>query len=172
VYARAINEPHEFGEHVVLRDAYIFATPIIADVQSVHAFHNRLNHDPRRMMWRVTNGRDAVATALPDAGDNNALPVGEFNLFGFAHLGIELTLRETPGMSVVCGNAFPHGTIVQIKSANPPHEKEDGAADELRLEKLHNCERIPILGRLLAHVPALYWYMLERVQLGGCRWQN
>lgn len=171
MYARAINEPHEFGEHVVLRDAYVFATPIIADVQSVRAFHNRLNHDPRRMMWRITNGRDAVATALPDAGDN-ALPLGEYNLFGFAHLGMELTLREAPRMSVVCGNAFPHGTFVDIKSANPAHEEEDGAANEQPIEKLHKCERIPILGRLLAHAPAFYWYTLQQIQLGGCGWKK
>ena len=179
MYARAINEPHEFGEDLVVRDAYLFATPIIADVQSVHAFHNRLNHDPRRMMWRVTNGLDAVATALPDVGDNRAIPLGEFNLFSFAHLGMELTLRGAPERSVVCGNAFPHGTIVHIRSgvttqpepADSPHEEED-AADEQRIEELHKLEGIPILGRLLAHAPALYWYMLQKVQLGECEWQE
>jgi len=116
VYARAINEPHDFGEDVVLRDAYLFATPVIADVQSVRAFHNRLNHDPRRMMWRVTNGLDPVATALPDAGDNTSIPLGEYNLFSFAHLGIELKLREAPQKGVVCGNAFAHETTVRIES--------------------------------------------------------
>ena len=178
VYARAVNEPHEFGEDVVLRDAYLFATPIIADVQSVRAFHNRLNHDPRRMMWRVTNGLDAVATALPDAGDNTAIPLGEYNLFSFAHLGMELTLREAPQKSVVGGNAFPHGTIVRIESgvttrpgpATPPHKVS--AADEQAIEKLHKWEKIPILGRVLAHAPALYWYMLQNIQLGECEWQD
>ena len=179
MYARAINESHEFGEDIVVRDAYLFATPIIADVQSVHAFHNRLNHDPRRMMWRVTNGLDVVATALPDAGDNRAIPLGEFNLFSFAHLGMELTLRGAPEKCVVSGNAFPHGTIVRIRSGattqsepvNPPHEEED-ATDEQRIKELHEWERIPILGRLLAHAPALYWYMLQNVQLGECEWQE
>jgi len=34
---------------VTLRDAYA----ITADVQSVHASHNRLTHDSRRVMWRI-----------------------------------------------------------------------------------------------------------------------
>jgi Lipase (class 3) len=178
VYARAINEPHEFGRDVVLRDAYLFATPILADVQSVHAFHNRLNHDSRRSMWRITNGLDAVATALPDSGDNMSFRLSPYNLFSFAHLGMELTLREAPAKSVVRGNAFAHGTRVHIESAvepqpkpaHPPHGID--AADERAIEVLLKLEKIPILGRLLAHGPAPYWYMLQNVQLGECEWHD
>ena len=180
MYARAINEPHEFGEDAVIRDAYLFATPIIANVQSVHAFHNRLNHDPRRMMWRVTNGLDVVATALPNAGDYRGIPLGEYNLFSFAHLGMEIALRGPPEKSVVGGNAFPNGTIVRIRSgvttqpklANPPHKEENDAEDEQRFEELHKWEETPILGRMLAHAPALYWYMLRNAQVGECKWQE
>jgi len=178
VYARAINEQHEFGPNVVLRDAYLFATPILADVPSVRAFHNRLNHDSRRTMWRITNGLDAVATALPDFGDNSSIVLSPYNLFSFAHLGMELTLRKGPGKSVVCGNAFAHGTIVRIESAvRPPpapvHAPNSvGDADEEAMETLRRLEGIPILGRLVAHAPARYWDMLQNVQLGECEWQD
>ena len=176
VYARAINEPHEFGPNVDLRDAYLFATPILADVQSALAFHNRLNHDPRRTVWRITNGLDAVATALPDAGDNTSIRLSPYNLFSFAHLGMELTLREAPEKSIVGGSAFAHGTIVRIEStvdpipARTPHSIDP--VDEEAMEVLRELERKPILGRLVAHAPPLYWYMLQNIRLGVCEWQD
>jgi len=36
VYARQINEPGDFGRSVVIRDAYLFAAPILCDIQSVN----------------------------------------------------------------------------------------------------------------------------------------
>jgi len=131
-------------------------------------------------MWRVTNGLDMVATALPDAGDNTAIPLGPSNLFSFAHLGMELTLRKGPEKSVVSGNAFTHGTIVRIESevttqprpANPPNEVDAADEDERAIEKLHKLERIPILGRVVAHAPGLYWHMLQNIQIGECEWQD
>jgi len=125
-------------------------------------------------MWRITNGLDVVATALP--GDNTSIRLSPYNLFGFAHLGMELTLREAPGKSVVGGNAFTRGTIVRIEStmnpklAHPPHGVD--TADKEAIEALRELEKKPLLGRLVAHAPPLYWYMLKNIQLGECEWQD
>ena len=85
VCGRAIYQPNEFGSDVVLLDAYPSATPILDNVHSVHTFHNQLCHDPRRAMWRVSNGRDAFATTLPHSGDHMAFPLSPHNLFSFFH---------------------------------------------------------------------------------------
>ena len=36
VYARQINEPRDLGKSVMVRDAYLFAAPILCDVDSVN----------------------------------------------------------------------------------------------------------------------------------------
>ena len=36
VYARMINEPDDFDDSVVIRDAYLFAAPIVCDVESAN----------------------------------------------------------------------------------------------------------------------------------------
>ena len=54
-----------------------FATPIIILQQSVHAFHNRLNHDPRDVAGHQYNELDVVvATALPGASDDRVIGSG------------------------------------------------------------------------------------------------
>jgi hypothetical protein len=85
-----------------------------------------------------------------------------------------------PRRAVVSGNAFTHGTIVRIESEAerqpgldlPTHPTRSMLRTEQAIEKLHKWERIPILGRVLAHAPALYWYMLQNIKLGECEWQD
>lgn len=33
-YARMINEPHECGQSAIVRDAYLFAAPVVCDAES------------------------------------------------------------------------------------------------------------------------------------------
>ena len=130
-------------------------------------------------MWRITNGLDAVATALPSAGDHLSIRLSPYNLFGFAHLGMELTLREAPERSIVGGNAFANGTIVRIESSVDPiptyPQHGVNPADKEAMEAmgvLRELERKPIIGRLVAHAPPLYWYMLQNTQPGECKWAD
>ena len=76
-----IFESYELGENIIIRDAYIFAAPIVCDVESAQgkyiafnpkrngtydsslpplAFNNRMNHrqDHLRTMWRITNVKE------------------------------------------------------------------------------------------------------------------
>jgi Lipase (class 3) len=39
VYARQINEPRDLGRNVMVRDAYLFAAPILCDVDSVNGVY-------------------------------------------------------------------------------------------------------------------------------------
>lgn len=56
-YARAVSAKNDFGRKCVVRDAYLFATPIMTDVTSVHAFNYAMfkNVEKTRTMWRITN---------------------------------------------------------------------------------------------------------------------
>ena len=81
-YCRALTVPGDFGKYAVLRDAYLFAAPVVCDVPSMrgegfcHIFANRrvlsipnitaFNEDmyedeaKPRVMWRVTCVRRQV----------------------------------------------------------------------------------------------------------------
>ncbi|CCA68255.1 hypothetical protein PIIN_02120 [Serendipita indica DSM 11827] len=177
VYARALNEPRDFGPRVVLRDAFMFGTPIICDVPSAHAFHNRLYHDERRTLWRITNAYDCVATALPDWGDDLRMTLSPSNLFSFAHLGVELQMHPAPRNKVIIsGNAMPHGSPVFIETA--VRQLDGGAATsasqeiEQARQKIAFLLKVPLLGRLVAHGTAPYWDELQRVQTGRVEWED
>ena len=120
-------------------------------------------------MWRVTNGFDVVATGLPSGGDDTAHPLSPHNLFSFSHLGMELVLREPYRRPFVRGNAIAQGTTVRVVSAT---HQTHGVTNQREIERLHGLERIPFLGRLLAHAPGLYWYMLQTIQPGECEWTD
>ena len=173
VYARAVNEPRDFGPNVVIRDAFMYAAPILCDVQSAHAFHNRMYHDERRTLWRITNSYDCVATALPDWGDDLRMHLSPYNLFSFSHLGIELTMHPAPMNKVLLsGNAMPHGSPVFIEGTTVD---EVGIADkdiqEARI-KIAQLMAYPLLGRIVSHGTAPYWDQLQRIQIGRCEWED
>lgn len=78
VYARFLAREHEIGAHSDLRDAYIFAAPIVSDRESVEGDHAQhltchahltsvrtvfnskmfTNPDRPKTMWRVTSNGD------------------------------------------------------------------------------------------------------------------
>ncbi|KAF9515674.1 hypothetical protein BS47DRAFT_1445235 [Hydnum rufescens UP504] len=71
IYSRMLMNPKEVGDNGILRDAYLFAAPIVADPQSVAAFNDQIfkKGDLKRTMWRITSNDDFVATGLPEYGD-------------------------------------------------------------------------------------------------------
>ncbi len=88
-YSRMVNEIKEIGPNICVRDAYLFAAPILCDVESAggdfyvfndainvllilicSAFNYRMNHfaSEQKTMWRVTNvGFFMFREALPVA---------------------------------------------------------------------------------------------------------
>ncbi|TDL17083.1 alpha/beta-hydrolase [Rickenella mellea] len=192
-YARQINEVHEVGPDTVIRDAYLFAAPIVCDVESVNAFNNRMRHNAQypRTMWRVTNGRDAVATMLPQRGDVPEWSLSPFNLFTFAHLGMkliskfcfpapeanqslflgcEIRLRSAPERSEVFGTLLTPGTHVVVESSTP-HEVLQDSMTATR-EEMAKVQKWPIIGRLLAHAPGFYWTQISAISTGTCTWTD
>jgi len=169
VYARAVSEPRDFGPDVVTRDAFMFAAPILCDVQSAQAFHNLMYHDERRSLWRITNSYDCVAKALPDWGDDLRIHLSPYNLFSFSHLGLELTMHSAPKRKVLLsGNAMPHGSLVMIETVGNKSE-ESFSETSKTIEKL---TALPLLGRIISHGTAPYWDQLLRLQPGPCEWEQ
>ncbi|KIO18852.1 hypothetical protein M407DRAFT_224543, partial [Tulasnella calospora MUT 4182] len=106
-YSKALVSSKDLPDNVILRDAYLFATPITVDKATRHHFNDKMfakDSDVPRTMWRVTNRNDAVATALPDWGDDDKRVLSENNLLGFSHLGIEIFMKTGPHASQVKGN--------------------------------------------------------------------
>ncbi|KAG8931248.1 hypothetical protein FRC02_003022 [Tulasnella sp. 418] len=169
-YARAVMGKNDFGKQVMVRDAYLFATPIICDVPSVHAFNWAMfkNMDKPRTMWRVTNRNDVVANGLPEAGDRPDI-VNTDNLFCFAHLGTEIKLPDAVDKPVyVTGNHITQGIPVEIKS-----EFDDYALmDHRETNKMPQdwTQNIPLLGNGTAHAIDNYWNALSKVKNCYCRW--
>ncbi|EJD51153.1 alpha/beta-hydrolase [Auricularia subglabra TFB-10046 SS5] len=189
VYARQINEPGDFGRSVVIRDAYLFAAPILCDIHSVHAFNNRTHHASSthghhpRTMWRVTNGKDVVATALPHRGDHPEWGLSPYNLFSFAHLGTEIELRKYPHRCIVRGNHITPGSHVRVVSRFRPHNDPPPGHPEHKFREKHNrsffaraglmkMQNIPLVGRLIAHGTAFYWLALKDASVGSCEWDE
>ncbi|KAF9515684.1 hypothetical protein BS47DRAFT_1391347 [Hydnum rufescens UP504] len=195
IYSRMLMKPEEVGENGILRDAYLFAAPIVADPQSVIAFNEKIFEQgaPKRTMWRITSNDDFVATGLPEFGDH--LPISDIeslhtdrknNLF-FSHFGIEIVLydhphsssvpdhRLTPKHTVVIDSAFTQAEIRFCRPAAPPSRKDHRSLPQyvlcLSLEAdISLTDRpTPPINRSPSAAPiAHYWDQLDRITLGTC----
>ncbi|KAG8860541.1 hypothetical protein FRB96_003795 [Tulasnella sp. 330] len=189
-YARAVSGTNDFGKKVVVRDAYLFATPIICDVPSVHAFNFTMFKDLEkpRTMWRISNvgsfivrdRNDIVATGLPEEGDRPVVP-NPNSLFCFAHLGTEIRLPDKLGQQCFAsGNHITQGTNVRIQSEFNDDMLYAHRQEGLIAGQFHdyaNGKResdpwldIPVIGSLLAHGVGNYWESLSKVGNGACIW--
>ncbi|KAJ1310414.1 hypothetical protein OPQ81_007149 [Rhizoctonia solani] len=133
-YARAVvKEKTDFKSNVRIRDAYMFAAPVIGDVISRDAFDKAMVAGLPRSMWRVSNGPDVVAGLLPELGDRNPLNVDPQSPLAFSHLGLELKMTPTGsdgrGRAQVLAVVAPHRPthelvrIVQIDHSGPEEEE-------------------------------------------------
>ncbi|KAG8900290.1 hypothetical protein FRB99_006131, partial [Tulasnella sp. 403] len=189
-YSRVITGKHDFGKNIAIRDAYLFATPILCDVYSVHAFNFAMFEDlnTNRTMWRISNRNDVVATLLPEQGDCPTV-ANPNSLLAFAHLGTEIGLPDVVGKRcTVSGNHITHGTAVVIDSEfddeKLEHHFSDGHAKKFGCDSHSHPKSdplldVPILGALLAHGIENYWASLRRrawhnalakVSNGKCKW--
>lgn len=171
-YARAISRPKDFGlndageQQVYIRDAYCFGTPVVGDPDCISAFnqacHDRDLDNPQAL-WRITNRRDAVATLLPDFGDNDNLKhISPISQLHFAHIGQEIQMRSnTHRVYTGPGTQLPNQTRVNIVT----HLERGGAGPKVTLPPYFQIlERVPIISRFVAHVPSSYWERLTKVQ--------
>src|SRR5258708_1200931 len=101
---------------------------------------------------------DSIMSRLPQFGDNSKLKLTPANPAGFAHIGAEIKMKDGPHVSNVAGSLFSSDTIVRIQSAFT--EEQIRAARNLVLdvpgekerEAFEICaEKIPLIGRLIAH---------------------
>jgi len=174
-YACMISEPIALGDNVVIRDAYLFAAPIVCDPKSVLAFNDCLEASTTyedepyvRNLWRVVNRHDAVATALPSFGDDR-LRGSLRNLFAFAHLGAEFRMGSLRQPSYVRGGSLKPDTWVGIRS-----RLDLQAVNMMNAPAMPPIIRwvqdIPLLGRFAAHATTMYWDAISQMQVGRAYW--
>ncbi|KAF8517171.1 alpha/beta-hydrolase [Hysterangium stoloniferum] len=177
VYARQINEPRDLGHNVVVRDAYLFAAPILCVVDSVNAFNNRMNHgaDSPRTMWRITNGLDVVARSLSNFGDYSKWSVSPYNLFSYAHIGAEIQPKRSPECSIVGGESHitpgSHIRIVSTLMGNVTLLGSDAESRKAQAQLVW-AQKLPLIGRIFAHGTASYWIALNEVRTGRVEWED
>ncbi|KAF8330366.1 Alpha/Beta hydrolase protein [Cantharellus anzutake] len=178
VYTRMLMND-DLPKEIELRNPYLFAAPILCDRSSVGVFNEKMFNDSKgiKTMWRITSNGDAVATCLPELGDYDGFQISPNNGFAFAHLGTELKMRDKPYNSNVTGNHIAFGTIVHLDSAFTKGEIAKQRAERLaqygevaRELKGKILQKIPIIGRLIAHCTVHYWDQLDRVAVGKCDW--
>ncbi|KAG8980532.1 hypothetical protein FRB93_009269 [Tulasnella sp. JGI-2019a] len=171
-YAKALVDPGDLGPHALLRDAYVFATPILCDIKSRLFFNFKMSEDHNlpRTLWRVTNRDDFVATGVPEFGDKRVEGFGPDNMFNFSHLGVEVFMKDHPNPSRVTGDAVraPAGYQVLIKSKFEEkilHIMRNRLIKEGKVQPFYiTClQYLPIVGRLAAHGTTNYWEQLQRI---------
>ncbi|KZO97501.1 alpha/beta-hydrolase [Calocera viscosa TUFC12733] len=174
-YACLITEPFVLGNNVVIRDAYLFAAPIVCDPKSVAVFNDCLDASTTyedgpyvRTLWRVVNRQDAVATALPSLGDDRSK--GSLrNLFAFAHLGAELRMGSKREPSYVRGGSLKPDTWVGIRSKLDLQTVNVMNAQSMP-PIIRWSQDIPLVGRLAAHATTMYWDAITQIQVGRAYW--
>jgi len=170
-YAKALMS-NNLGEHAVLRDAYLFATPIICDQISRMAFNKAIQRDPEipRNIFRVTNRSDFVATGLPAFGDrtDSTIKLDPDNLFNFCHIGQEIFMKTAPPPCEIQGDALPPDVKVLIGSHYSPEQIIQSRQNALKAgwvisRVLVKLQDIPFIGRLVAHATVMYWDQLDQI---------
>lgn len=208
-YTRIISTPSDVaGYPIVIRDCYLFAAPVAADRACAVKFNEAIatlsassspssvtrapaGHSHARTMWRVRNAGDAVATLLPQLGDRTDLAsvLSRTNPAAFAHLGVEIIMKDAPtssGVASPCdhflGQPSDYGrqptqvsvdirsefTRDQIRRQRAERLAENG--EDAREKFFVWAENIPLIGNFIAHDTVLYWDQLDRIALGPCEW--
>ncbi|KAG8927417.1 hypothetical protein FRC01_007516 [Tulasnella sp. 417] len=177
-YSKALVSSEDLPDNVVLRDAYLFATPITADMATRYHFDDKIfvkDSGVPRTMWRVTNRDDFVATGLPAGGDSDKLSFDENNLFGFSHLGIEIFMKTGPLASRVKGNQVKAYGDFEVHITSKFTQEEVSAQrraaerEGLTLLRIYSAfQLVPIVGRLAAHATVNYYDQLDRIALLQC----
>jgi len=130
--------------------------------------------DKPRTMWRVTSNGDFVATCLPELGDYNSISASPTNAFAFAHLGTELKLHSGSSRAQATGNHLAYGTRITIKSKfdqdtidaqRASHSVKGGIQEWYRQERGRWYQKIPLIGRLVAHGTVFYWDQLDSLDV-------
>ncbi|KAG9014715.1 hypothetical protein FRB94_010562 [Tulasnella sp. JGI-2019a] len=176
-YAKALTDL-DLGSDAVLRDGYVFATPILCDVVSRLSFDAKMLESEKtvpRTLFRITNRDDAVATGLPHLGDTTDKGFGKYNEFNYGHLGVEISMKDSPAPCQMSGDAVkaPNGFGVQVTSkfdqATLNQMRKNAQAAGLDQPAWFGwLQYIPILGRVDAHFTTNYWEQLNRIGLGAC----
>jgi len=159
-----------------IRDAYLFAAPIVCDMTSVRAFNQDMVHNLNRpkTMWRIVNRNDVVAVGLPSLGDRPTFKYPD-SLFAFAHLGMEIKMRKKPTECVVSDYYASEKAKEPTLRASVVSALAPDLVGVIRKEESlpwwkDKLQHLPIAGQLFAHFPGFYWEALQLMGTGNARW--
>lgn len=94
---------------------------------------------------------------------------------GSAHIGTELRLKPAPSSSIVSGEThITPGSHVRIESAlmtnvSLLHSDEESVKTQKMMRRV---QKMPLIGRIVAHGTASYWMALNEVKTGSCEWDD
>ncbi|KAF8309376.1 Alpha/Beta hydrolase protein [Cantharellus anzutake] len=180
-YTRAINNFEEdFGDApIVIRDAYVFGSPIVGNRPTSQRFNQVIKQQKEiKTLWRITNHDDLVATGGPQLGDNPNLELTSTNPGGLAHIGAEIRMLDYDKPSHFAGTLYDKDTIVRIDSKFTAEDLKEQRAQQLlqhpdwekRVGWGNFVQQIPLLGRGFAHSAGLYWNQLAALAPINCVW--
>ncbi|KAF8309377.1 Alpha/Beta hydrolase protein [Cantharellus anzutake] len=180
-YTRAINNfSEDFGDApIVIRDAYTFGAPVVGNRPTSQRFNVVIRGQRDvKTLWRVTNRNDIVATGGPQLGNNPNLELTSTNPAGFAHIGAEIRMLDYDTPSQFAGTLYDADTIVKITSIFTAEDLKEQRVQQLldhpdwekRVGWGNFVQQIPVVGRVFAHSPGLYWNQLAALAPIYCVW--
>ncbi|KAF8309378.1 Alpha/Beta hydrolase protein [Cantharellus anzutake] len=179
-YTRSISSSEDFaGSPIVVRDAYVFGAPVIGNRPTSQRFNVVISKGEEvKTLWRVTNHNDIVATGLPQLGDNPDLELTTTNPLGFAHIGAEIKMLDYPTPSQFAGTLYNRNSVVRVTSKFSAEDLKEQRERQLAVHPdwkrrvgLGNfVQKIPLAGRLFAHLAGLYWNQLAVMAPVQCIW--
>ena len=92
-----------------------------------------------------------------------------------AHIGTELQLKAAPSPSIVSGEThIVPGSHVRIESALMTNVSLlDSDEESVKTQQvLRRVQKLPLIGRVVAHGTASYWMALNEVKTGSCEWEH
>ncbi|KAK4052704.1 hypothetical protein OIV83_001991 [Microbotryomycetes sp. JL201] len=173
-FCRLLKSPKDLGDHLVLRDSYVYGTPRLGDGSFASSIDEAFvtPRDRANILWRVINAADIVCRVPPGLADkdSNRSTISASSLVNYAHVGVPFLLNPwfQPHFNVQEAVFRSHTRVVIVKDA------EDGHAETGQLKSItSNRNIVSWLCAALTpafiydHAPASYYQHLKMVHATG-----
>jgi len=116
-YARAVKSPDDFGPDVKIRNAYLYGTPRVGDVDFCAGFYSTINmpFGNKQKLFRIVNSWDAVCHLPLGKGDDPERRdyLHKLSIFNYGHIGDEVLITGRAAPRFV-GNSFAPGAEIRV----------------------------------------------------------
>ncbi|CAG8607929.1 9863_t:CDS:2 [Paraglomus occultum] len=125
-FARAMKDPVELPEGIMLRDAYFYGTPYIGDSTFVSSFSGLTNTPVTRQntIWRVVDDKDVLARLITGNDDPTFLQYASRDSFlNYGHVGEEIMFYQDGRLPKSPAILFPE--LLKMSSKEMAHAMKD-----------------------------------------------